>query len=435
MKLDLAACVVTDLPLGVIQPYKQNPREHPEKQLKMLEASLRRSRYMSPLLLTAAHILIAGHARYLVAQRVGLATVPVIVLPHLSDADAVALRIADNAISEKGAWSLDLLSKEIQLLSSLDLDFKPIEIGFETPEVDRIILGRSQITEADDIPPVTSFADCIARPGDVFTIGNHSIACGDARDRTLIGGILAGTQAGAVITDMPWNLPANFISNKGRNKFSDFMMVSGEMTDQQFRTFTAEALEVQSEFSRPGALVFQFIDWRSVDMMISTGKVQFGHLINICVWVKQNGRMGSPYRSRHEFVCVFRNKGGKSIDNVQLGVFGRNRTNVWEYQAPSAFGSDRDQNEMHPTCKNVQMIADAILDCTDRGEIVLDPFLGSGTVVLAAHQTGRVGIGIELDPRYVDLAVRRAEKAVGSVARSSDGLTVAELRDLRRRES
>lgn len=424
MSFSLADANVVYVATDQIDRYENNPKLHDEIQLRMLEASVRRSKHLNPLLLTSALTIIAGHARYEVALRLGLAVVPVIILPHLTEADSIALRIADNAISEKGRWSLDLLSQQIELLSSIELDFNHIEIGFETPEIDRLILGRAKEAEVEAFVPEPERAEpSVSRPGDIISIGPHSIGCGDARDQDFIRVLLARRLAGAIITDMPWNLPACFISNNGRKQFSDFVMASGEMTDIQFRAFTDEVLAVQSEFARPGALIYQFIDWRSVEVMISSGRKHIGDLVNICVWVKQNGRMGSPYRSRHELVCVFRRNGGKARDNVRLGAFGRNRTNIWEYQAPSGIGGESDKLTMHPTCKNVQMIADAILDCTDRGDVILDPFLGSGTTLLAAHRTGRAGIGIELDPHYVDLAVRRCQEIVGQPALMADGAT------------
>lgn len=436
MSFSLADASVVDIPIHQINRYENNPKLHDELQLRMLEASVRRSKHLNPLLLTTALTIIAGHARYEVALRLGLAVVPAIILPHLSDADSIALRIADNAISEKGRWSLELLSQEIELLSSIELDFNPIEIGFETPEIDRLFIGQADApTDESPVPEPARTEPSVSRQGDIISIGPHVVGCGDARDRDFVRSLLAKRLAGAVITDMPWNLPASFISNKGQKQFSDFVMGSGEMTDSEFRSFTHEVLALQSEFARPGALIYQFIDWRSVEVMISSGRRQVGDLVNICVWVKQNGRMGSPYRSRHELVCVFRKNGGKARDNVRLGVFGRNRTNIWEYQAPSGIGSERDKLAMHPTCKNVQMIADAILDCTDRGDVVLDPFLGSGTTLLAAHRTARAGVGVELDPYYVDLAVRRCEELVGEPARMADGTTFSDAALIRRQES
>ena len=171
MEFSLDTCEITRLPIGEIHPYEQNPRIHPERQLVSLEASVRRTRHMNPLLITAEHSIIAGHARYLVARRLGLDTVPVILLPNLCEADCVALRIADNAISEKGKWSIELLAHQITLLSSLDLDFDPIEIGFETPEIDQVMIGAAVAAEvATKVPVPQRQFPSVSRVGDVFAV-------------------------------------------------------------------------------------------------------------------------------------------------------------------------------------------------------------------------------------------------------------------------
>lgn len=432
MRINLEKCPQVELPLDQVHLSDNNPKLHPDCQLAMLEASFRRFRHMSPILVAKNGEVIAGHARVIVARRIGLSSVPAIVLPHLNEAERRAYRIADNAIAEKGEWSIELLTSELELLTAVDLGFDPIEIGFETGEIDKLVLGaRAEPIATPEAAEPNRSSPATARPGDIFNIGRHVVACGDSKDPATFNAALKGRKAQAVISDQPWNLAARFISGKGRFRHPDFIECAGEMSPAAFKAFTDTVLTNQVAHCAPGALIFQFIDWRSVDVMIAAGKKQVGDLVNICVWVKQSGRMGSPWRSQHEFVCVFRAPGGKSRDNVKLGVYGRNRTNVWRYDAPSAFGSQRDKLKLHPTCKNQEMIADAILDCTDRGDLVLDAFLGSGTTILAADMTGRIGVGIELDPHYVDLAVSRIAEATGEEPIHQSGKTFSALAEER----
>jgi hypothetical protein len=435
-KLLFHAHEIVDLEIDLIKPYRHNPKLHPDRQLGMLVASFKRFGMLSPILVASDGELIAGHAWYLAAIRMGLTSLPAVVLPHLSEAERHAYRIADNRISEKGEWSVELLSREIKLIRTLEVDIAPIEIGFEGPEFENILFDTAGDEEVvEQVPEPHRDCPAVSRPGDIFSFGDrHRIGCLDAKLRSSFEQLLEGQLASAVISDQPWNLPASFISGKGKTKHPDFHEAAGEMTRDEFLEFTKTVLRNQAACCAPGALMYEFIDWRSVDVMIEAGKGEVGELINICVWNKPTGRFGSPYRSQHELVCVFRVPGGRSKDNVQLGRFGRNRTNVWVYNAPSAFGRDHEDLQAHPTAKNVQMIADAILDCTDEGGIVLDAFLGSGTTLLAAEKVGRRGFGIEIDPWYADLAIRRLSELTGIDPVHQSGLTYSALMVARQEE-
>lgn len=430
-QFNLSECPVIDLPISQIEAYANNPRLHGDRQIEMLEASIRKFGMVNPVLVTPDKQVIAGHGRLIAAQKVGMATIPAIILPHLNSSEVMALRIADNAIALKGEWSVELLGQELEIIATHDLETSPLELGFETGEIDfHVEASRNPAACKKNIPAprdVNRNEPAVTRHGDLFSIGPHKIICGDARDPNIYEMLLDGQLADAVISDQSWNLPSKAISGLGAHKHPDFLLASGEMSANEFDEFTRSALIPQAGFCKPGALVFQFIDWRSVDVMIAAGKEEVGELVNICVWVKQSGGMGSMWRSQHELVCVFRTPGGKWKNNVKLGLYGRNRTNIWQYQAPTGFGSQRDKLKIHPTCKNEQMIADAIMDCTDRRDVVLDAFLGSGTTILAAHQTGRRGRGIELDPHYVDIAVRRIAEATGDSPVDAKGRKFDEL--------
>lgn len=425
---DIRSLEIVVLPIETIKPFATNPREHSKKQIDMLKASITRFGFNNPVLLNADYVVIAGHGRLMAAKALGLKHVPTVILAHLSEAEQRALRLADNQIALVSECSLDLLALEAQVV--LDAGIAPMELGFEIGELDFVIEGaKKEKTQADD--PVLEpdrTQPAVSRVGDLWIIGPHNILCSDARGPESFTTLMGDDRADMVLTDMPWNVKVDgHVSGLGKIKHREFPMASGEMDRERFTHFTTTVLQNQADFAKPGALVLEFIDWRSVAMMIGVGETIFDQLMNICVWVKPSGGMGSLYRSRHELVCVFRVKGGKHLNNVQLGKFGRNRTNVWEYAAPNGFGSERENLKLHPTAKNVEMLADAILDATNRGGLVLDPFLGSGSTILAAHRVGRVGRGIELDPYYVDLAVRRIAEETGKEAILTDGRTFDEV--------
>ncbi|WP_373491026.1 DNA modification methylase [Parasphingorhabdus sp.] len=421
---------LVELEIDKITILDSNPRQHDDKQLDMLEKSFRSFQKINPVIVTPKYELIAGEARLIVAKRCGMKTVHALIVSHFSKAQVHGYRMADNELALRGEWSLELLGKELELISTIDLDFDLESIGFEVGEIDQLILGAAEENEDEEpaeVPSIDIERPPVSRPADIFTIGRHTVACGDSTDKKFVEKVMDGRLADAVITDQPWNLKANFISGKGRIKHADFCQAGGEFSSEEFETFTRDALTTQAVFLKPGGLAFQFIDWRSLDLMIRVGKAAIGPLVNICVWVKPKSGMGSPWRSQHEMVPVFRKEGAKPMDNIKLGKFGRNRSNIWEFSSPTGWGSERHKLEMHPTAKNEKMIGEAILDCTKRNGLILDTFLGSGTTALAAEQVGRTCVGIDLDAKYIDLAIRRLCEATGKEAVRQDGALFSEL--------
>lgn len=422
---------IIQLALDDIQGYTQNPREHPKKQLAMLAKSIRRYGFNNPVLVTRLHELIAGHARVEAARACGLTSVPAIVLPHLSEAEQRAYRIADNAIQLKGKWSMDLLRKEVEFLLDDEFVFDSDEIGLETGEVDFLLAdGPTDEGSPQAVYPPRRNHPAICKSGDVWECAGHRIICADALDQRSYAALMGDELAAAILTDMPWNRRvAGEIGGLGRVHHPEFAMASGEMSSDEFSDFMRQAFRHQASFSRRGAVCMNFIDWRSVADMIKVGESVFAEdLLNLCVWVKQSGGMGSLWRSRHELVCVFKSGTEKHVNNVMLGKWGRYRTNVWEYAAPSAFGSERSNLEFHPTSKNVDMLAEAIMDVTDRGDLVLDQFLGSGATLLAAHKVGRIGRGIEIDEHYVDVCLERLIELTSADAINQSGESFTALR-------
>jgi DNA modification methylase len=266
--------------------------------------------------------------------------------------------------------------------------------------------------------------------GDLWLLGKHRVLCGDARDPSDMTTLMGDRKADVGFTDPPYNVPiSGHVSGKGHTQHREFAQASGEMSSGEFAGFLGDALSLGARHSRDGAVWFACMDWRHVAEMTDAGRRTFDQFLNICVWAKTNGGMGSLYRSQHEFIFVFRKGKTGHRNNVQLGRFGRNRTNLWTYPGVNTFREGRmEELTAHPTAKPVAMIRDALLDVSARGEIVLDPFLGAGATLIAAEQCGRTAYGIEIDPAYVDVTLRRWRKETGNEpVRASDGRTLSHL--------
>ena len=391
-------------------------RQHPASQIRKIARSLETFGWVTPIVIDETGLVIAGRARIEAARSLGLTQAPAVSVHHLSAAEKRAYTIADNRLAEDASWDPDALRLELAELLELDIE---IEVtGFETGEID-VLLDAGDLDGADpaDATPAPAAA-AVSRPGDLWQIGPHRLLCGNALDPTSYQLVLDGGVPGAVFTDPPYNVPiSGHVCGLGRVQHREFAMASGEMTRTEFAVFLRKVCDRAMEWLPAGGIAFMCMDWRSVADLIIQGEAAGFELLNLCVWAKTNGGMGGLYRSQHELVPVFKKPGGAHTNNVQLGKHGRNRTNVWSYAGINAFGTTRDQDlASHPTVKPVQLVADAVLDVTARGDIVLDPFGGSGTTLVAAHKSGRIGHAIELDPLYVDVIVRRMQSLFGMTA-------------------
>ncbi|WP_261404497.1 DNA modification methylase [Chenggangzhangella methanolivorans] len=392
---------------------------------------------MIPVTLEDDGTLIAGHGRVAAAKLLGRKSVPAVRVSHLDDAQKRALRLADNKIAENAGWDKKLLAIEFAELVAIDLktdiSFDLTVTGFASPEIDRLIEtggAEGEQKDEDDSVPETP-GQLVTRLGDMFELGDHRIVCGDSTDLATYAALLGDEKAAMSISDAPYNVSIR--NHVGSSRHSEFVMGVGEMTAEAFTTFLANFLMMCSRFCRAGAVHMAFMDWRHMAEMLAAGAASKLELKNLCVWDKGSGAMGSLYRSQHELVFVFKEPSAPHANNVQLGKFGRNRTNVWAY--PGAAGL-RKELELHPTPKPVAMIADAIRDVSNRNDIVLDAFSGSGTTIIAAAKTGRRARVIELDPAYVDVAIRRWEAWSGGVARHVEtGASFAELAAMRSAKS
>lgn len=421
-----------------VKPNPRNPKKHPDSQIEILAANIQKFGFTTPLLVDEESTILAGHARHLAGCRVGISHVPIIRLLGLSALDKRALAIADNKVAELGDWDIPLLRENLEVLFDPDaaIDFDPRIVGFETVEVDQIISSETtNVDLADKLDPPDNSAPPISRNGDVWICAGHKVACGNALEERTFFSLMGDARADVVFTDSPYNVPnAGHVS--GRAGIREFAMASGEMTAAEFTEFLSTSFRLISTFSREGAVLFLCMDWRHMPELQAATFPVFGAPRNLAVWVKTNAGMGSFYRSQHELVLVLVNPGGRATNNFGLGGKGRYRTNVWTYPGCNSFGTHRDAAlAMHPTVKPVALVADALMDCSDRRDIVLDPFGGSGTTMIAAERTGRLARLIEIDPIYVDVTVRRWETLTQkSAVLVETGQTFAEVA-LRRQQS
>ena len=415
-----------------LTPYPRNARTHSTKQINQIAASIKEFGFTNPVLIDADGGIIAGHGRVEAAKLLGLDRVPAIQLDHLTEVQKRAYILADNRLAEKAGWDEELLAVELQYLSHIDLDFDIEITGFETVEIDLLIEGleAGDDDEADAVPDMDDDVAPVSRVGELWLLGPHRLLCGDALDPASYETLMAGAKAGLVFTDPPYNVEIDGnVCGSGRIKHQDFVMASGEMSEAEFTEFLTTALSNLARNSADGAIHFVCMDWRHAHALLTASRAVYSELKNICVWNKTNAGMGSLYRSKHELVFVFKNGTGAHINNVELGRHGRNRTNIWDYPGVNTLRRDRlDELRMHPTVKPVALVADAVKDCSKRGGIILDAFAGSGTTIIAAGKTGRIAHVLELDPKYVDVAVRRWEAYTGETARHSDtGLSLNAL--------
>ena len=422
---------LTHVPPGELSPSPGNPRAHSPRQVQAIARSIETFGFTAPLLVDRKGQVIAGHGRLEAAKVLGLAEVPIIRQEHLTEVQAKAYMVTDNRLSELSTWDQRELASRLQELQELVLEFDLEVIGFDAPEID---LRIQSLDSPDEVDAADVFegpqAVAVARLADLWQLGSHRLLCGNALDAETYEALQQGARAAAVFTDPPYNVRINgHVSGKGRTSHREFAMASGEMDTGQFTTFLLKWMQLTRSHMAEAGVLFTCMDWRHL-LEATTALTQAGdELINLCVWVKSNGGMGSLYRSRHELILVSRPRGTRHQNNVRLGAYGRNRTNVWHYPGMNSFaGRARAAGtDVHPTVKPIRMVADAILDVTSRGDIVLDPFCGSGTTILAAERTGRRAYGIELDPLYVDLAIRRWQTTTGHVAQLADGRSFAEV--------
>lgn len=417
-----------------LKPANRNTRTHGKKQLRKIADSIERFGFVTPILVDRDSRIIAGHGRWAAAKLAGLAEVPTLTVEHLSEAELRAYAIADNQIALGAGWDKELLSLELDELKLALPELDLTVTGFELEQIQllsEISLTKRRPASGKALPAVPTSPIC--QIGDLWILGPHKLLCGNSLQKESYVGLLGNERADMTVADFPYNVPiAGHVSSTG--KHSEFAMASGEMSAEEFRRFMSEACRWLAHFSRSGSLHYLFMDWRSIAELISVGESHFDSLLNVIIWKKHVGGMGSLYRSQHEMIALFKSGKRPHKNNIELGANGRNRSNVWEYPGVSGFGTERRLAELHPTVKNVEMIADAIRDVTDPDDLVVDPFGGSGTTLIAAHRCGRRARLIELDRAYCDVTLQRAVDEGLQPYLERSGEQFDAVRQLRRRE-
>jgi len=397
-----------------------NARTHSKHQIRQIADSLKAFGFTNPVLIDDKSTIIAGHGRVEAAKLLGIALVPTIRLENLSPNQIRAYVIADNRLAENAGWDKSILAIELQHLITIENDLEVTITGFEIPEIDLILQEASGKPDSDDLFDTDETDSAVTQSGDLWLLGKHRVLCGNALRQESYVTLMGSKRAAAVFVDPPYNVPIDgHATGNGSVRHREFQMASGEMSEAEFVAFLTTSLRLLVRYSAGSSVHFVCMDWRHMAELLAAGKQIYDVFLNLCVWTKNNGGMGSFYRSQHELIFVFRNGKRQHRNNVQLGQYGRNRTNVWEYPSVSTFSKQADENNLlalHPTVKPVALVADALLDCSARGDLVLDAFLGSGSTLIAAERVGRVCHGIEIDPVYVDVAIRRWQRHTGDYA-------------------
>lgn len=405
-------------PIRLLLKNSRNARTHRKRQIRQIAASINEFGWTNPVLVDRDNKIVAGHGRVSAAEFLGMEQVPTVRLDCLTQEQIRAYVLADNRLAEKAGWDKEILAIELQELINSD-SFDITITGFDMPEIDLIVEEARSNQDKDDEIETSPSGPRVTQPGDVWQLEKHRLVCGNSLHESSYQA-LGKRRAQAVITDLPYNVPIDGnVSGKGAIKHREFAMASGEMSEAEFVSFLSTSLRLLARYSANGSLHYLFMDWRHCYELMAAGRQVYEKQLNLCVWAKDNGGMGSFYRSRHELVFVFKNGKGQHRNNVLLGQFGRNRTNVWEYPGVNTLSRHSEEGNLlalHPTVKPVALLADAMLDCTARGDLILDSFLGSGSTLMAAERVGRVCYGIEIDPAYVDTAVRRWQRLTGENA-------------------
>lgn len=402
------------LNISALKPWAKNARTHSKKQVRQLANSIREFGFTNPVLIDDGDTILAGHGRVEAAKLLGMERVPCVRLSSMSDAQKRAYVIADNKLAINADWDEELLAEDLKALTEDDLGFDAEITGFSIAEMDGLIAGNAPEEPGNPDDDVWDEADRIPSRcalGDLWKLGQHRLICGNALDPQTISTLMSGENAAMVFSDPPYNVPIDgHVGGLGKTKHREFEMASGEMSKSQFTSFLQTAFQNMADHSKDGAINFQCMDWRHMEEMLAAGHAVYTELKNLIVWVKDNGGMGTFYRSRHELIFAWKVGSTAHTNTFELGQHGRYRTNVWQYKGVNTIKSNRmEELALHPTVKPVQMIADAIKDVSARGAIVLDVFGGSGSTLIAAHKTGRRGYLCELDPVYCDRILHRWE--------------------------
>ena len=417
-----------------LRPDPGNARKHSQRQLARLKAVMVEFGFTNPILIDEDSKVIAGHARLEVARMLDMKTVPCLPLEHLSAGQKTALALADNKLGDMSEFDPQALASQLKQLCNID--FNAELTGFETAEIDILLElpGFSVADPADTVSVPDPDTPPVSKTGDLWELGQHRLLVGNSLEIECYERLLGDELADMAFADGPYNVPiAGHVSGLGKAQHAEFAMASGEMSPDQFTAFLTTYMRLLVKFSADGSIHYHCMDWAHLREILAAGASSYTEQKALCVWEKTNAGMGSLYRSQHEMVLVYKNGKAPHVNNVNLGRDGRYRTNVWRYPGANTFRKGRDEDlAVHPTVKPVSLVADAMRDCSKRGALIIDPFMGSGTTILAAERTGRRAAGMEIDPGYVDVAVLRWQAMTGVKATlTGDGRTFDEIKATR----
>jgi DNA modification methylase len=428
------------LPLDSLKPYKRNARKHTKSQIRNISRSIEQFGFTNPIIIDDNQTILAGAGRFEASKLLGMEKVPTIGIESMTEAQKRAYILADNRLAETAEWDMEFLSQELRYLDELEINFDITLTGFETAEIDNLIYNPNPTEEdpsANGVPGSNPAEPAVSQIGDLWILGPHRLYCGDAAKDESFQYLMGSQRAELIVSDLPYNLKIQgHVSGLGAIQHEEFIMASGEMSESEYTAFLKTAFGYMVKYSLNGSIHFLFMDWRHAFDLLSTGRQVYTELKNLIIWNKMTGGMGSFYRSQHELIFAFKNGTAPHINNFLLGQKGRYRTNVWSHPGSNTFRPGRLEDlRRHPTPKPTSLICDAIIDCSHRGGIVLDPFAGGGTLLIAAERTRRRAFTMDLDPRFVDSAILRWEEYTGeSVIHDESGQTFTEIKETRRNE-
>lgn len=417
------------MPTGELKDYHRQFRKPGKKQIQKTIAMIEQCGIVTPIVIDGENRIVIGGHIVQAARQMNVDTLPVVNVNHLEEYQIRTLRIAYDRIAEEAEWDKNELRLEFEDLEILMPDIDLTLTGFDIPEIE-VILDETPENDPDDEAPEPEAGQATVQAGELWQCGDHLLYCGNALEADSYTTLLGEDTVDLVFTDAPYNVKIDgHVGNSGKIKHREFEMASGEMSQQEFTTFLTTVHQHMADHIKDGGILFSCMDWRHITEITMAASSAGLNMLNLCIWNKDNGGMGSLYRSKHELIFVFKKGKGSHTNNVELGKHGRYRTNVWEYPGVNSFARNRrDDLKLHPTVKPVSMVADAIKDCSKRGHTVLDPFGGSGTTMIAAERSGRKARIIELDPLYCDVIVKRWQSISKSDAvRVSDGMTFNQL--------
>lgn len=407
------------VPHGSIHPNPNNPRRHNRKQRKQIEASLSRFGFKGAIIVDdETGMILAGNALWEAAGEIGMDEVPVMRVSFATEPDRRAFILAHNKLAELGGWETDIVEQDLKFLFDSGYDFEVT--GFTTNDLDFSIITEPDPEEVLELPDPNARA--VSRSGDLWQVGPHRILCGNSLESASYEVLLVGEFADMIFGDPPYGVRVNgHISGLGKVQHREFRMMSGEQSSQELMAFFRRVFRNCVQFSRAASIHYHCIDWRHLREMQDAADGVYTEFKQLVVWDKGSGSMGAFYRSQHELICVFKSGRGRHVNNFELGEQ-RYRTNIWRYDGAAQFRKGRQEDlAAHPTVKSTAMVIDAIRDCSNTGDLILDPFAGSGTTAIAAHHAGRRCATIEIDPLYVDTALKRLCQATGLPAIHADG--------------